>query len=542
MTLNRHILIVDDQDDLRGEIARMLRKPKSSAQASSLIQQIRSRISKERGPAPKSEPVTYQVDTAGQGKDAYELVRNSFASHEPYALMFLDMRMPPGWDGLQTAQRIRAIDKEIQIVIMTAYADYDQTEIAEQIGEPDKLLYIKKPFHPEEIRQLALAMTEKWNMNRREKEHLILTNRLMRENAYLTRRGSKGLGGSYRAILNAFVSFLEAHAGILARTGNGKPEICAATSPRDAEQLLAKASKEAAKAERLTTNDDDGSCIFPLRFDKFSGYLYLDGKGIVFPYDQLQPFLDILGETAREVLLNAFLAREYGEAKTISAVGAAAAKFADRIRASLVPVGEDTAKLAKAADGAERTQLCQRISAANDMLLSLAEDISQFSGSVQAELKCTEQKLAAIVARVVKELASEAGEASVQITQEIPADLILSCDGEALHSCFGQLAKNAIEALASAPEPRQLQISASLDETGAGSVVITIQDNAGGLPSAVGEQLFAPFVSHGKDAASGLGAAIAKQVVERHCGKITVKSEDGEGTTFTISLPLAPPE
>ena len=135
MESNRRILVVDDQEDLRNQVAKMLTKRGGQNETSSLIEQIRNRISRSKeSPTPQSEKINYSVDTVGQGKEAYELVKESFAKKEPYSVMFLDMRMPPGWDGLETAQRIRAIDKEVQIVIMTAYADYEQQEIADLVG------------------------------------------------------------------------------------------------------------------------------------------------------------------------------------------------------------------------------------------------------------------------------------------------------------------------------------------------------------------------------------------------------------------------
>jgi two-component system NtrC family sensor kinase len=158
MNENRRILIVDDQDDLRKQLSRLLTQFDSKSETSSLIQKMR-RITGSKEAAATKDPIKYEIAAVSQGKKAYEMVKDSFSRSEPYALMFLDMRMPPGWNGLETAQRIRSIDKEIQIVVMTAYADYEQHEIAERVGDPEKLLYLKKPFHPEEIRQLALSLT-----------------------------------------------------------------------------------------------------------------------------------------------------------------------------------------------------------------------------------------------------------------------------------------------------------------------------------------------------------------------------------------------
>ena len=79
----------------------------------------------------------------------------------PIAVAFLDMRMPPGPDGAWAAERIRELDPEIEIVICTAYSDVDPAEIGRRVPPADKLFYLQKPFHPHEVRQLALALGEK---------------------------------------------------------------------------------------------------------------------------------------------------------------------------------------------------------------------------------------------------------------------------------------------------------------------------------------------------------------------------------------------
>ena len=288
MKANRRILIVDDQEDLRQQLTRLLLGVPGNTEAGSLIDQIRSRISKGRQDreAPPSR-VTFEIDAVGQGRDAYEHIKESFSRNQPYALMFLDMRLPPGWDGLETAQRIRSIDKEIQIVIMTAYADYEQHELAEKISEPNKLLYLKKPFHPKEIRQLALAMTENWNINRRENDRLILTNRLMRENSRLTRKAYKSLADTYHSILDAFVAFLDAGSGMMAqRHPESRFEVRASTAPEDTARLMKNLEQRDWDDHKAVTNDADGSGFFSFETDGCETCIYVEEKNIVFPFDQ----------------------------------------------------------------------------------------------------------------------------------------------------------------------------------------------------------------------------------------------------------------
>lgn len=113
----------------------------------------------------------YQVSYADQGKKGFAQAEKALADHAPFAVAFIDVRMPPGWDGMKTASRIRQLDKNIEIVIVTAYSDRSCEEIIKQVGSPDKLLFIRKPFDPEELRQLAVSLTEKWNIARQEEDH-----------------------------------------------------------------------------------------------------------------------------------------------------------------------------------------------------------------------------------------------------------------------------------------------------------------------------------------------------------------------------------
>jgi diguanylate cyclase len=80
----------------------------------------------------------------------------------PYAMAFVDMRMPPGWDGLKTIERLWATDPDVQVVICSAHTDYDWTEVVDRLGHSDKLLVLRKPAEPIEVLQCATALCRKW--------------------------------------------------------------------------------------------------------------------------------------------------------------------------------------------------------------------------------------------------------------------------------------------------------------------------------------------------------------------------------------------
>lgn len=113
---------------------------------------------------------TYQVEEASQGDEAVRMIRAALQENRPYSLMFLDIRMPPGIDGVQAAKEIRAIDPNVEIVIMTAYSDYSYEEIIQTVGNPDRLLYFHKPFKSSQILQLASTLTQQWYLERKVRE------------------------------------------------------------------------------------------------------------------------------------------------------------------------------------------------------------------------------------------------------------------------------------------------------------------------------------------------------------------------------------
>ncbi len=127
--------------------------------------------------APSYSMPAFKVDYVTQGEDAVASVRRALAEGEPYAVLFLDMRMPPGMDGRETARQIRELDSKINIIIVTGYSDHSPLDVAQVAGPLDKLYYLAKPFETEEIRTLAQSLSAKWSME----EDLKLAHRALEE-------------------------------------------------------------------------------------------------------------------------------------------------------------------------------------------------------------------------------------------------------------------------------------------------------------------------------------------------------------------------
>lgn len=114
----------------------------------------------------------YRIFTASGGLNGIDIVEQQYNQDDPIKVAFIDMRMPPGIDGAETARMIARIDPNVEIVIVTAYSDTKLHEINEIIGRSDKLLYLKKPFDPMEIRQLALNLCRKYELERLKDEFI----------------------------------------------------------------------------------------------------------------------------------------------------------------------------------------------------------------------------------------------------------------------------------------------------------------------------------------------------------------------------------
>ena len=127
------------------------------------------------------------------------MVQRVVAEGRPYAMAFVDVRMPPGWDGVETIARIWQVDPEMQIVICTAYSDYSWEEMVKKLGKSDKLVILKKPFDNIEALQLAAALTEKWNLARQARSQLTGLERLVEERTRELRAAKEAAEGAAKA-------------------------------------------------------------------------------------------------------------------------------------------------------------------------------------------------------------------------------------------------------------------------------------------------------------------------------------------------------
>ncbi|MFT6226339.1 MAG: diguanylate cyclase (GGDEF)-like protein [Paracoccaceae bacterium] len=156
------ILIVDDDRAVR-DAYRHAFAPSAHARAGAALQLLSDELFATPGigqAAPPEEDI--EINYGSQGLEAVEKVKASVAAGRPFNVAFVDIRMPPGIDGKETARLIRGLDVDVNIVIVSAYSDHSVTDIAAAAGPPDKIFYIAKPFAAAEVRQMAVALSRRW--------------------------------------------------------------------------------------------------------------------------------------------------------------------------------------------------------------------------------------------------------------------------------------------------------------------------------------------------------------------------------------------
>ncbi len=170
------ILVVDDNPEIHEDFRKILGV---QAPSGSPLKRLENSIFEQ--PAAAGKRVPFRIDSAMQGQDALGLVEKSLRDEDPYALAFIDVRMPPGWDGIETLGHIWKVCPELQAVICTAFSDYSWDDIIGRFDHTDNLLILKKPFENMEVLQVAHALTKKWTLGRQARLRFEDLDRMVRE-------------------------------------------------------------------------------------------------------------------------------------------------------------------------------------------------------------------------------------------------------------------------------------------------------------------------------------------------------------------------
>ena len=160
--VNARVLVVDDQAQIHDDFREMLLPRRTTAASDDLVAAFMNPpndTSELRFPP-------FDLRHARTGEEGFDAVKQAHDRDEPIAVAFVDVRMPPGIDGVEAVRRMRTVDRYIEVVIMTAYSDKPLSTIIGDVDVLHKLLYIRKPFAREEIQQISLSLVKKWNLER----------------------------------------------------------------------------------------------------------------------------------------------------------------------------------------------------------------------------------------------------------------------------------------------------------------------------------------------------------------------------------------
>jgi len=176
---NHRILVIDDNRAIHEDFRKILLRP---ANLSNALAEVEEALFGDK--ATRFQLPAFEIDSAYQGREGLDLIEKSLRENHPYAMAFVDVRMPPGWDGVETTAQIWQRYSDLQVVICTAYSDYSWEEMLNKLGYSDRLVILKKPFETIEVLQLAISMTEKWRLYQQAKLYLNDLEKIVKERTF----------------------------------------------------------------------------------------------------------------------------------------------------------------------------------------------------------------------------------------------------------------------------------------------------------------------------------------------------------------------
>lgn len=565
--MNKRIIVIDDEESILEDYLMILSPPEGNIselekKAAALEADLFGETSEEEKPTQEY----YELTTASQGKEGFARVKEAREKRCPFALAFLDIRMPPGWDGVRTAKSIRETDPDIEIVIVTAYSDRNRREIVDKVGMPERLLYLKKPFDPEEIRQIALSLTRKWNLERKTEKHREYLERLLSSIRRLKTLSISSVRKVLSAVLNEVLFFADARKGFIARLDkdNIKVEIKSEhLQPPELDSFLKKVSEQLPGIESISWIGN--IMVFPLE-DGF-GNLFILVSDFHSPVpDEKIDLLRLLLETSSEVLESVKRQERFLKNEKIATIGQISAGIIHEINNPLMAImgaaelykldGQKMWRLFEVyekalrdpefpqrlrkqtetfTDRVEPEKIRRKMTEHHSIIHSGAEQIGGLMGNIRSFSKSDDRfelkphDLSESLEKALM-LAHNALKYRITVHKEWDNCLPLRCDINSLRQMLLNLILNAVQAMDGVGE---LWITGRKKD---GNIVVSIKDSGPGIPEAAKERIFEAFYSTKPDG-TGLGLAIVKRIVNKHNGTIRVESEFGKGATFYICLP-----
>lgn len=514
---NTRLLIVDDEELVRDSFREIFRPSRADAEALSAAE---AALFDDVPAIPRDvDRLDFETHFAENGPRALGLVRAAADEGRPFAVIFLDMRMP-GWDGLETAERIRAIDQHAEIVFITAFSDHTIEDIVERAGA--NVGYRCKPFAPEEIRQLATKCVYDWNKLRSLERLIHLTSSLSAH--------ASAVDVLLSNVLHQVTEWLGASSSLLIALEPGGPRPLNATGKMCSAEVSRAALRWVERLDRREVCRADGLVYFPLA-EYAIATIIEDGTDL---RTEKLYLLRLFLQHAAVALENARLSVELLRAQKLSAVGSALSQVVHDLKQPLSVIQLAALVARDETDEVVRDAAFASMQSASETMAGYVNDLLDFTAN--AQVHPAEHAVHELLTDVARETARAARDAAVAVDEATRVDLRFDFDARKLRRVLVNLVVNALEAMREARTPgARVGLGASVDERG--RVCVTVRDNGPGIPQAIAATAFEPFVTHGKAHGTGLGLAIARQIVEAHGGTIRFESAPGE-TTFRLEFPL----
>jgi PAS domain S-box-containing protein len=517
----------------------------------------------------KSVSARFEIDSAFQGAEGLEMVERAMAEDRPYAMAFVDVRMPPGWDGIETITRIWKLYPELQVVICTAYSDYSWEEMIRSVGKTDSLVILKKPFDNIEALQLAHTLTEKWALSRRLHAHLGNLDRAVadrtrdlqaantRLRAEISEReeAQRELDRSEMRFAKAFQAspipmaiqslsttrYLDVNDAFVSATGFRRLEVVgrdaveiglSAEPSEELEILTRLRCEESVRNQHVTLRTRDGQVRDFLLFAETID-LHSDRVALV---------------AALDVSEQRKLEKQLRHAQKLEAVGQLAAGVAHDFNNILTVIqGHATMQLAAPSLQAGVADSFEQVSHAAERAAALTRQLLAFSRKqvVLPRSLCLNtiiRNLEAMLTRLIGE--------HIELDCALAADLPeVYADEANVEQIVVNIVVNARDAMAGGGQisvrTECIELSESAAEQNpqarAGQFArLSLSDTGCGMSAETLARIFEPFFTTkelGKG--TGLGLATVYGIVAQHGGWIEVDSQIDRGTTFHIQLPLS---
>ncbi|MBX7210062.1 MAG: response regulator [Verrucomicrobiaceae bacterium] len=561
---SHRILLVDDNPAIHEDFRKILQAapPEDSA-----LDDVMASVFGER-PRAASRHADFEIDSAHQGEEALGRVVQSIEEGRPYAMAFVDMRMPPGWDGVETITRIWEKDASIQIVICTAYSDYSWQEIVTQLGNSDRLVILKKPFDSIEVLQLAHAMTKKWLVTRQAGQKLDELDRLVHEQTEQLRASNKKLLAemaerelaekalriSEERITKGFdacplpIAILRLHdhtcvemnRAFVEATGYSREELIDRSPWNAGLSLDAKSRLDAmGRIAEGRSVHQQGCRIISKAGDDRAALLWLE------PFDLATGphLLAIVQDVSEQHRLESQLR----QAQKVEAVGHLAAGVAHDLNNLLtVILGHTSLQMERPGlDGGTQAALGE-VKGAGERAAALIRQLLAFSRKqVMCKRAVVLSSVISNVQAMLRRLIPENIDLSIQSPPLLPPVHADVCN---LEQVLVNLVVNARDAMPDggviAVRTGEVQLDASAaarhpDARPGHFVRLIVTDTGTGMDEETMAKVFEPFFTTkevGKG--TGMGLATVVGIVNQHQGWIEVRSAVGRGTTFEVFLPV----